>query len=78
MTRPTPQIVPPEERAAASVRTPARGIPCEGCGALVTPWRASQRFCRPACRPLAQRRRTADRLAGLLVRLVPDDPGRAE
>ena len=78
MTRSTPQVVPPEERAAASVRTLTRGIPCEGCGTQFTPWRTSQRFCRPACRPLAQRRREAERLPEVLGRLLPNDPGRAE
>jgi hypothetical protein len=89
----TPQVVPREKRAVASVRTPARGIPepvqsipreptrgipCEGCGAVFTARRPAQRFCRPACRPLARRRREADRLAAPLARLLPDDPRRAE
>ena len=52
-----PQVVPREKRAVASVRTLARGIPCEGCDTLFTPRRPSQRYCRPACRPRAHRRR---------------------
>ena len=41
----------------------------EAFGAAFLPRRPSQRFCRPACRPLAQRRREADRLHELLTRL---------
>ena len=72
------QVVQPQELAGESVRTPARGIPCEGCGTLFTARRPSQRFCHSACRPLAQRRRETDRRAKLLARLLPDDPGRSE
>ena len=78
MRRHAPPVVPAGEGAVASVRTPARGIPCEGCGTPFSARRPSQRYCRPACRPLAQRRREAERLAGVFARILPDDPGRAE
>lgn len=78
MRRDNSRIAPGQERAGGGVRTPARGIPCEGCGGVFVPRRASQRYCGPACRPLAQRRRAANRLRELLERVLPDDPGRAE
>ena len=78
MRRPASQAVASDQRAGESVRTPARAISCEGCGALFTSRRLFQRFCRPACRPLAQRHRKAEQQAELLARLLPDDPGRAE
>ena len=69
-----PQVVHTQQRAGDRVRTPAQGIPCEGCGALFTPRRPSQRYCRPACRPLAHRRRQRE----WLQQALPDDPGRPE
>ena len=36
-----PQVVQPQQRAGTGVRTPAWGIPYEGCGALFTPRRPS-------------------------------------
>ncbi len=78
MRRAGPQVALEEEVAGESVRTPPRGMSCEGCSELFVPGRASQRYCRPACRPLAQRHRQAERLSQLLERVLPDDPGRAE
>ncbi len=78
MSRDGSQVVQGQEVAGTSVRTPPAGISCEGCGAMFRPRRPSQRYCRPACRAVAQRQREHDRLSGLLERLVPDDPGRAE
>ena len=69
-----PQAVQPKQLVGEGVGTPARGVLCEGCGAEFTPRRASQRFCRPACRPRAQRRRKRE----WLQQALPDDPGRAE
>ena len=78
MTRDTPQPLGERDVAQKSIRTPPGAISCKGCGAVFQPRRPSQRYCRPACRPLAQRRRESERRASLLERLLPDDPGRAE
>ena len=74
MTHPARQVVDNHELAGEHVRTPDGGVPCEGCRTLFTPRRLSQRFCRPACRPLAHRRRLREWRQGAL----PDDPGRPE
>ena len=61
-----------------SVRTLCGGIPCPGCHIHFHPSRPNQRHCKAACRKLAQRRADAARLAAVLERLNPLDPGHAE
>src|SRR2546427_4704843 len=51
---------------------------CVGCGELFVPRRPAQLHCKPACRAEAARQRDRKRIADLLGRLDPCDPGRAE
>ena len=48
MRKPAPPVVPSQDGAGESARTPARRTLCEGCGTPFTARRESQRFCRPA------------------------------
>jgi len=66
------------DRSSGSARALSTGILCEGCGRQFIPSRHDQRCCRRACRAAASRNRREQRLADVLERLDPVDPGRPE